>query len=152
MKRCLSFIFALFCCLAFSSCYKIEVEANNLPQGYSVAQIVGTWKIIGISSNKARDWDGNGTNETDIYNTWSDCQKNNLYEFNSDYSGTYKMSCNDIKPGSWYLNGITLTLTPNGFGPQPEKIIYLITDTFKTTSTVTVNGQNYTITKVWKFQ
>ena len=33
-----------------------------------------------------------------------------------------------------------------------EKIIYLITDTMHTQSTAIINGEVYTITKVWKFQ
>lgn len=138
----------------FTSCYKIETEANSLPQGFSVSQIIGTWKITGITSDKAYDWDGNGSPESDIYNTWSECKKDNLYQFNSNYSGVYKLDCNSTRDGTWYLNGTTiLAWAPVGSSLEFEKIVYLTTDTMKTQTQVTnPNGQVYTIIKVWKLQ
>ncbi len=138
----------------FPSCYKVEVEANNLPQGYSVAQLIGKWKITAISSDKAHDWDGNGTSETDIYSTWSACQKDNLYQFNTNYSGTYKLNCADTKTGTWRLDGTTtLVWAPSGSTSSFEKITYLTSDTFKTETYITLsNSQTYKITKVWSLQ
>lgn len=144
----------LFFQFIFISCYKIETEANSLPQGYSVSQIIGTWKIIGITSDKAYDWDGNGTTEKDIFNTWDDCKKNNLYQFNSNYSGIYKLDCSTSKDGTWYLGGTTiLAWAPIGSSIEYEKIVYMTTDTMKTQSQVmNANGLTYTIEKVWKLQ
>ena len=144
----------LLCAVFVSSCYKIETEANNLPQGFSVSQIIGTWKILGMSSDKAYDWDGNGTAESDIYSTWPDCQKDNLYQFNSNYSGSYKLSCNETKTGAWRLDGtITLVWKASGSAEMYEKIVYLTSDTMKTQISIKQpNGETYTITKLWKLQ
>ncbi len=146
------FLSLLLCCLA--SCYKAEVEANNLPQGYSVAQLIGTWKITGISSDKAHDWDGNGSSEKDIYSTWSACQKDNRYQFNSNYTGTYQLTCTDTKAGTWRLDGATtLVCMPDGTAALYEKITHLTSNTFKTETDLTLsNNQTYKITKVWSLQ
>ena len=149
---------SLFCfillIIIFPSCYKVEVEANSRPQGFSVAQLIGKWKITGISSDKANDWDGNGTSETDIYSTWPACQKDNLYQFNSNFSGTYKLNCSDTKTGTWQLDGgITLVWAPSGSASFFEKITYLTSDTFKTETYLTLsNSQTYKITKTWSLQ
>ena len=130
------------------------MEANNRPQAYSVAQLIGKWKITGISSDKANDWDGNGTSETDIYNTWSACQKDNLYQFNTNFSGTYKLNCSDTKTGTWQLDGATtLVWALSGSASSFEKITYLTSDTFKTETYLTLsNSQTYKITKTWSLQ
>src|SRR3569833_3044301 len=144
----------LLCAVLNESCYKIETEANNLPQGFSVSQIIGTWKILGMSSDKAYDWDGNGTAESDIYSTWPDCQKDNLYQLNSNYSGSYKLSCNETKTGAWRLDGtITLVWKASGSAEMYEKIVYLTSDTMKTQISIKQpNGETYIITKLWKLQ
>ena len=155
MKPVSPYLFMLlFCILFLQSCYKVEVEANTLPQGYSVAQIIGAWKITGVSSDKLYDWDGNGTTEKDIYATWSDCLKDNLYQFNSNYSGTYKLTCTDSKTGSWRLDGtVTLAWKAGGSAEVYEKIISMTSDTMKTeTQSTQSNGQTYIITKVWTLQ
>jgi len=137
-----------------SSCYKIETEANSLPQGYSVSQIIGIWKVMGISSDKSYDWDGNGSKETDIYSTWTDCKKDNLYQFNDNYSGNFKLDCNTVKDGTWFLNGINiLAWGPIGSSLEFEKIVYMSTDTMKTQIQVTnPDGQVYIISKIYKLQ
>jgi hypothetical protein len=155
MKPWLSILTALFFSMfLFVSCYKIETEANSLPQGYSVSQIIGTWKIIGVTSDKAYDWDGNGSTEKDIYNTWNDCKKDNLYQFNSNYSGLYRLECGTSQEGTWYLGGTTiLAWSTIGSSLEYEKIVYMTTDTMKTESQLlNPDGQTYNIIKVWKLQ
>ncbi|MGZ3839414.1 MAG: DUF5004 domain-containing protein [Flavisolibacter sp.] len=140
--------------LLMGSCYKITTEANALPQGFSVSQVIGTWKVEGLSSDKPYDWDGNGTAETDVYSTWSACEKDNLYTFNSDYSGNYRFSCSSTKLGAWRLDGtVTLVWIASGSPETYEKIVYLTSDTMKTQITIKQsNGQTYSLTKVWKLQ
>ena len=154
MKFYSSFFAGLLVITLFSSCYKVEVEKNDLPQGYSVAQLIGVWKITGISSDKAYDWDGNGTTEKDIYSVWSSCEKDNLYQFNSNYSGTYKLSCSDTKSGTWRLDGtVTLVYSPSGSPAVYEKITYLTSNSFRSESNLSLpNGQFFKITKLWSLQ
>jgi Lipocalin-like domain len=149
-----SFPSLLLCLLFFNSCDKVEVEANSIPQGFSLAQIVGTWKVTAASSDKEYDWDGNGTKEKDVYHTWSECKKDNLYQFNSDKTGTYKLDCTTTKTGNWDLDGtITLVWIYNGAPTQYEKIIYLTSNTMKTETAAVVQGsQVFTITRTWSLQ
>ncbi len=136
------------------SCTKIEVDANSDPQGYADSQIVGQWRITAISSDKVYDWDGNGSHEMDIYSTWSDCSKDNLYEFVGTKTGTYKISCSIIRNGIWDLaDRHTLTLIPDGYAPTQELITSLTSNLFHTQSHVTLsNGQEFTISKTWTRQ
>ena len=154
MRPVVSFVSLLLLIIFFASCYKVEVEKNALPQGFSVAQIIGTWKITAVTSDKAFDWDGNGTAETDIYSTYTDCQKDNLHQFNQDYSASFKFSCSDTEAGTWRLDGtITLVWAAAGSPTIFEKIVYLTTDTMKTERIITqANGTSYTVTTTWKFQ
>jgi len=147
-------ILSLFCVLLFTaSCYKVEVEANSLPQGYSVAQIVGVWKITGMSSDKPYDWDRNGTAESDVYSVWTDCEKDNLYQFNSNYTGSFKLNCSSTQEATWRLNGtVMLEWATAGLIGAVEKIVYLTSNTMKTESTTVLGGQSYTFTKVWSLQ
>jgi hypothetical protein len=85
------------------SCYKVTVDKNNNPQGYADSQVVGTWKITSIKSDKPYDWNGDGASETDIFSTYDDCKKNNSYQFFSDKKGNYQLSCNNTRDGTWEI-------------------------------------------------
>ena len=151
--NCTTLILCLFISILHFSCYRVTTEANSLLQGFSVAQIVGTWKITAASSDKAYDWDGNGVTETNMYSTWTDCQRDNLYQFVIDHTGHYKTTCSDSKTGIWLLTGTTIVWTPDGSGSQYEKIEALTSNMINTTSTIQVpNCEIFVITKVWTRQ
>lgn len=134
----------IFC----SGCKRITVEKNSLPQGYSVAQIIGYWKVTAIESDKLYDWDGNGVRERDIYSTWNDCAKNNRYEFYQDATASYKITCSTITPGEWKLEGIVLEFIPTGSSSEFETIIALTSNRFETERTIQLNNSLfYKITK-----
>ena len=147
--------YLILLCLFMVSCREhLEIEANNLPQGYADSQVVGTWKVTALSSNAAYDWDGNGVPETDIYTGWSACQKDNLYIFVGDKTGTYKINCSTTQGGSWQIFNLhQFEYTPIGFSTEVEKIISMTSNEFKTTRTVYVtSGQTFTITRTWTRQ
>ncbi len=136
------------------SCYRVTTEKNTQPQGYSVAQIIGTWKITGISSDKAYDWGGNGVAGTNIYSTWTNCQRDNLYKFSADYTGSYKRNCSELKEGTWLLSDNNILIyASNGQTSEYEKITALTSNFIKTVSNKQVaNGQVFVITKEWTRQ
>src|SRR6188474_2724569 len=102
MKRLILYLFATF--FFMSSCNDhLKIEKNNDPQRYADSQFVGTWKITAINSDVAWDYDGNGTTETNIFATLPACDKDNLYTFVGDKTGTFKFSCSLIKDGSWEI-------------------------------------------------
>jgi hypothetical protein len=120
-------------------------------QGYADSQVVGQWKITAFLSNASYDWDGDGSAETDIFNTWTDCEKDNRYEFDSDKTGTFQLSCSVTAGGAWQiLNAQELTFIPGGLPQQMETIISLTSNQFQTTKVVTVSpGKIFTLTKTW---
>ena len=132
----------------------LKIEANNDPQRYADSQFVGTWKIVAVSSDIAWDWDGNGTTETNIYALWTTCQKDNLYTFIGDKTGTFKLNCSVTKEGSWQvINTEYLLYTPLGLSPESEKVVSMTSVQFKSAlASVLPNVQPVTITKTWARQ
>ena len=132
----------------------LKIEANDNPQGYADSQFVGTWKIIAVNSDVAWDWNGDGTTETNIFGTLSSCEKDNLYTFVGDKTGTFKLSCSLIKNGSWeVVNTEYLVYTPLNLTPEAEKVILMTSVQFRSTIALTLaNGQPATITKIWQRQ
>ena len=139
----------------FISCTRhIDENNNNNPQGYADSQVVGNWKITGYSSSEPYDWDNDGRIESNIYNTWTACQKDNLYQFSSDKTGIIKYDCSNTVQASWQINNtLYLVLTPIGQSPDAEKIISMTSANFKTSRDLTVStGQNITVIKTWTRQ
>ena len=154
MKIC--FCISAFLALAtlFFSCSRQLDKANNKPQGYADSQIVGKWKITGYSSSDPFDWNNDGRVESNIYNTWTACTKENLYQFAADKTGLIKIDCNNSIQATWdIINSVYLVYTLVGQSPDSEKIISMTSADFKTSKYVTVStGQNITLTKVWTRQ
>ena len=134
--------------LFLNACKKITVEKNNDPQGYSVAQIIGSWKITAVESDKLYDWDGDGVRERDIYSTWSDCTKDNRYEFYQGTAAAYKINCSTTTPGEWKLEGTMLEFILNGSSSEFETITALTSGKFITEKQIQLsNGLFYKIRK-----
>ena len=149
LRRTLS----LFICIFFiNSCRDhLKIEANDLPQGYADSQVVGNWKVTAFTADKPYDWDRNGTLETNIYNIWTACQKDNLYSFSADKTATFKTDCATTNTGTWtivdtkYLEYIAV-----GYPLESEKFISMTVNQFKTTIDITdANGQDIVLTKTW---
>jgi len=140
--------------LLFACSDHLKTEANDDPQGYSNAQVIGAWKITAVSSDVPNDWNGDGIAETDIYATWSACQKDNLYSFIVDYTGTFKLNCTITEAGSWQVvNTQHLQFHSPATGTELEKFIAMSNLEFKTTRDYTLsNGQPATVTKTWARQ
>ncbi len=132
-----------------------DTEDDGNIQGYADSQLVGSWKITEISSDKAYDWDMNGTMETNIYTTWTDCSKDNLYTFVGDKTGTYKIDCNTSKNGEWYITDdrkSIIYMANSGF-PEQERIISLSSNQFNSNKTFYPgNGTSLIISKTWTKQ
>jgi hypothetical protein len=147
-------ILYLFICTLLSCYDHLKIEANNDPQGYADSQFVGTWKIVAITSDVAWDWDNNGTTETNIYATLSSCNRDNLFTFVGDKTGTFKLNCSTTVQGSWQiLSTKYLLYTPLNLAPESETIVSMTAVQFKSTTAVGLtNGQSATITKTWQRQ
>jgi len=150
-----SILYLFFSAICISSCNDhLKIEKNNEPQRYADSQFVGIWKITAINSDVAWDFDGNGTTETNIFATLPACDRDNLYTFVGDKTGTFKFSCSLTKNGSWEIRDLEyLFYTPLGLAPESEKIISMTSVQFKSTVDITLsNGQPATITRTWTRQ
>lgn len=147
--------FCIIYSILFFSCNRhLDNNDNNNPQGYADSQMVGTWKITGYSSSQPYDWNNDGRVESNIYNTWTACQKDNLYQFSADKTGLLKLDCSNTVQASWQIvNTLYLVYIPSGQPPDTEKIISMTSAEFKTSRDLTVStGQNITVTKIWTRQ
>jgi hypothetical protein len=146
-------LFSLIIILTLS-CYKITVDKNNNDQGYADSQLVGTWKITSLKSDKAHDWNGDGVTETDIYSTFDDCRKDNLYQFMSDKKGIFKISCNTMLDGTWdILDTKILIWIPQGSFTNNEELSNMTSISFNTIRKEQLApGQIFTITTKWERQ
>jgi hypothetical protein len=125
----------------------------NAPQGYADSQLVGSWKITAYTSDIPYDWDGNGSTETNIYNNWTACEKDNLYTFAPDKTGSFKINCSVTKPGNWaIIDTKELIYDVESIGSQFETFISMTSDQFKTTRNITVPGKIITVTTTWSRQ
>jgi hypothetical protein len=153
MARLILYIF--FFAFFNSSCNDhLKIEQNNDDQGYADSQFVGTWTVTAVNADVAWDYDGNGTTETNIWATWTACEKDNLYIFVGDKTGTFKLNCSLTKDGSWQVaNTQYLIYTPLNMIPESEKVFSMTSVQFKTTVAITLpNGQPATITRTWDRQ
>ncbi|HLF46583.1 MAG TPA: hypothetical protein VI548_09170 [Chitinophagaceae bacterium] len=154
MKFSLNKYCIIYSILFFSCNRHLDNNDNNNPQGYADSQMVGTWKITGYSSSQPYDWNNDGRVESNIYNTWTACQKDNLYQFSADKTGLLKLDCSNTVQASWQIvNTLYLVYIPAGQSPDTEKIISMTSAEFKTSRDLTVStGQNITVTKIWTRQ
>lgn len=147
---------------ALISCNEhLKTEANDLPQGYADSQVVGNWKITAEQCNVPYDWDGNGSLETDVYSTWTPCEKDNTYTFSAmttdadgNKPGTFKLDCSVTKNGTWkILDTKILMITPDGLTSEYGKFISMTAVEFKTTRDISLpNGLPATLTQTWTRQ
>ena len=73
--------------ILLSSCTKSDVISDT-------NDVVGTWAVTGIRSNMANDWDGDGRSETDIFGTYSYCQRDIILVFDRYGTGQGRQGCN----------------------------------------------------------
>jgi len=152
MKKLLAYIITCFFLLSCDD--HLKIEKNDDPQGYADSQFVGTWKVTAVTSDVSWDYDNNGTSETNIFLTWTACQKDNLFTFDGDKTGNFKLDCNNTKLGSWQIAATQyLVYTPLNGIPESEKVVQMTSVQFKSTIAITLpNGQPATITKTWDRQ
>jgi hypothetical protein len=135
------------------SCNKITVDKNNNPQGYADSQVVGTWKITSIKTDKPYDWNGDGVTETDIFSIYDDCNKDNSYQFFSDKNGSFRLNCNTTRDGTWdILDAKILVWIPQGSFANHEELDNMTSISFNTIRKEQIGGQIYTITTTWERQ
>ena len=127
--------------LFFVSCTKTDVVSND-------NDVVGTWAVTDIRSNIANDWDGDGYSETDIYSTYSYCQRDIILTFDQYGTGQGRQGCNSYWQNlNWQLTNGNRTLHIDMIGDVIElNNLRVSTNTIYGDDYVNSNGRNYTIT------
>lgn len=80
--------FAFFAVTAFISCQKSNDIISNQQS------LEGTWAITGIRSDRPYDWNGDGRTETDIYGSYTTCQRDIVVVFQNNGYGQIRQGCN----------------------------------------------------------
>ena len=127
--------------LFFASCTKSDVISNE-------ADVVGTWAVTDIRSNIANDWDGDGYSETDIYSTYSYCQRDIVLSFDQYGTGQGRQGCNSYWQNlNWQVTNGNRTLRIDMVGDVIElNNLRVSSNTIQGDDYVSSNGRNYTIT------
>ncbi|MGN6402580.1 MAG: DUF5004 domain-containing protein [Flavisolibacter sp.] len=125
--------------IALSSCTK-ETTVNN------TNDLTGSWDVVGISSNVANDWDGDGYTETDIYNTYNYCQQDIELTFDRNGYGQSRQGCNaPWEMMNWQLSNNRLDI----YIPSGDINLYITQfdgSTLRGYDQVQSNGRTYNIT------
>lgn len=134
----LSLIALLF---VFSSCTKSDVISNDY-------DVVGTWAVTGIRSDVANDWDGDGRTETNIYGTYSSCQRDIILVFDQYGTGQGRQGCDAYWQNlDWQLTDNNRTLRIDLLGDVIElSNLRVSSNTIQGDDYVYSNGRNYTVT------
>lgn len=125
----------------FTGCKKENTISNT-------QNLLGTWVVTGISSNTPNDWNYDGYEETDIFNTYSYCQRDIALTFDSNGYGQSRQGCDaPWENMSWQLsnnNGQLDIYIPSG--DIHLTILQFDGKTIRGNDQVQDNGRNYTIT------
>ena len=142
LKKFFTLSFSLLAAmLFFTSCTKTDVISSE-------ADVVGTWIVTDIRSNIANDWDGDGYSETDIYGTYSYCQRDIVLVFDQYGTGQGRQGCNSYWQNlNWQLMNGNRTLSIDMTGDVIELNNLLVGSySIQGEDYVYSNGRNYTIT------
>ncbi|MGZ5286294.1 MAG: DUF5004 domain-containing protein [Flavisolibacter sp.] len=140
VKRIFTLAASIIMVFFLSSCTKDTniTESND---------IVGTWAVTSIRSDVAYDWDGDGRNETDIYNTYTNCQQDIVLVFERDGYGQSRQGCNASWQNlDWQIyNNRTLNIQLYNDDLNLD-IVQFTNNTIKGEDNVYVDGRNFVIT------
>lgn len=108
-KKNLLFLLLFPALLVLGGCTKSNPVNNS-------NDITGTWAVVGITSNTPYDWNNDGYAETDIYNTYSYCQRDIVLTFDSGGYGQSRQGCNASWENlNWQLSNNRLDISiPSG--------------------------------------
>jgi hypothetical protein len=142
IKKIFTYTLGLFVLATIAaSCSKENIVADE-------NDIVGTWTVTAIRSDMAYDWDGDGYTETDIYGTYSYCQRDIQLAFDNYGSGQSRQGCNAYWQNmNWSLtnNNRTLRISLPGDDLNLE-LVQFNQNIIKGQDLVYVNGRNFTVT------
>ena len=125
----------------FSSCTKDAVVNDT-------QDIEGTWAVTDIRSNMAYDWNGDGRTETDIYGSYSFCQRDIVLVFEPNGYGQSRQGCNaSWQSMYWQLTNSNRTLSIGMSGDDLNlDLTHFSSNTIRGEDHVYVDGRNFVIT------
>ena len=138
-KLLLASTFIILASFALISCSKNDAVSPS-------ENILGTWQITGIQSNYAYDWDGDGREETDIYSTYSSCDRDIEIVFEEGGYGRISEGCDAPYDNiNWQLTNNRLDIQiPSG--DLNLDITQLTRNSMKGNDVVQVDGRSVIIT------
>ena len=148
MKR-LTIISVLFLTVAvlMSSCKKDENQTTDAKTLLTAHK----WRLTAYTVNPGVDAEGDGVIVTDLFahffGSGDECMKNTSYEFKADNSMVIIDGCDEYPmEGTWALSSDKKTLT---FMEEPQTIVSISENTFKTESKYTEEGVTYVLSSTY---
>lgn len=142
MKKLLRLVLPAFViAFIFSSCTKNEVLSDK-------KDLNGEWRVAGIRSDRPYDWNGDGYSETDIFKTYSYCERDIRMNFDDNGYGQSKQGCNASWQNmywEWSGDGSTLTIDLPGDDIN-LRILQFDANNLVGQDRVNINGQTFYIT------
>ena len=124
---------------ALQSCTRGDVISQE-------EDLIGTWQVYDIRSDRPYDWDGDGFSETDIFGNYSYCQQDIFLVFEPGGYGEARQGCNaPWQSMYWQLMGNRLQISLPGDDLDLD-LVQFSPSTIRGQDYVYVNGQNFTIT------
>lgn len=141
MKTKLSWIAVLGAgMLAFTGCKKDSSITNQ-------QDLVGSWYVTGITSDRAADFNGDGYTETDIYGSYNSCQRDIVLRFDQGGTGVSRQGCNaPSQTFYWTLNGNSQLNIDLPGDDLNLNITQFSSNTLRGVDQVYLNGSTYNIT------
>jgi hypothetical protein len=126
----------------FTGCSKDNDIVND------PANLNGTWAVTGIQSDRAYDWNGDGYTETDIYSSYSSCQRDIILTFDYNGYGQSRQGCNaPWQSFTWQLsNNNTRLLIALPSDDLNLDLSTFNSNTIRGQDEVYVNGQRFLVT------
>ena len=143
----LSFTACLLLCVGFiSSCDKDDDDRQKTRSEL----LIGTWVLTSDAYSPAYDYDWDGNTETEIFNRYDACDKDDLTVFNAGGTGTYDegpTKCDQSDPQSipfaWSLTNNDNSLVVGG---DTYNVVQLDQNTLKVSYTFVEGGTTFTNT------
>lgn len=121
----------------------------------------GTWILTNVTSEPPIDWDYDGNEESNIYDVMDNCDKDDLFIFNTN--DTYRLeigetACNGqsnpIESGGWAFNNdqTEINLSPTQIPDYKIVISQLTSSTFTYTQNIQLDSNTYIFTYTYSKQ
>ncbi|RYZ57643.1 MAG: hypothetical protein EOO14_10745 [Chitinophagaceae bacterium] len=105
MLRTIKTAIILMLLISLFACRKSSTETTidkDDPKEHKT-RLIGSWKLSAQVTDTPYDFDGDGTNDTDLFAMYSSCGRDQGFVFNADATGSRKFACQPVRLTTWKI-------------------------------------------------